>query len=487
VVELPVDRPWKLVLTDEQYTRLWAHLFPGDRDEHAAVLHCGVAVSDRHVRLLTRELKLAIDGVDFVRGDRSYKKLRAEFITNEILDHRNLSTVYLAVHNHGGTDRVAFSDVDLNSHERGYPALLDLVNGPPVGAIVCALNAVAGDIWLPNGKRVPLTSTIVVGPQRRVLTPKPISTRVAVDGSFERQTRLFGRVGQGLLQTSKVGVVGLGGVGSLVAQQLGRLGVGEVILIDFDRLELSNVSRVVGSKPSLLLRLLDRLPIESRLRRFLWRFSPRKVDIGARIVREPGSSRPRKIFGSVVTDANAKELIDCDYIFLAGDQHSARLVVNEIGHQYFIPYTQLGAKVPADPDTGEIGEVYSVERPVWPTDGCLWCNGLIRRARLEEEAKSERQLRAQRYVDDPEVRAPSVISLNAVTASLAVNTFLFYLTGLHEPNAFRGTVRYISRKRELVQEMPRKSASCPFCGLNDESAFALGDLRELQTTSLDNS
>ncbi len=422
MAEYPIDRPWKLVLTDQQHDRLWAHLFPGDCDEHAAVLHCGIAVSDRHVRLLTREITLARDGIDFVRGIRSYKKLRAEFITNEILDHRDQSTVYLAVHNHGGSDQVAFSDVDLDSHERGYPALLDLVGGPPVGAVVCATNAIAGDIWLPNRRRVRLDSAIIVGPSRRVLTPESTMAAGTADGLFDRQTRLFGNAGQALLSASKVAVVGLGGIGSLVAQQLGRLGVGEVILVDFDRLELSNVSRVVGSRPTWLLRILDRLPVASRIRAFLWRFSPRKVDISARVVREPGGTKVEKVFGSIVSRANAKKLTDCDFIFLAGDQHSARLVVNELTHQYLIPYSQLGAKVPADPHSGEIGEVFSVERLVWPADGCLWCNGLIRRARLEEEAKSENQLRAQRYVDDPDVRAPSVITLNAVAAALSVNT-----------------------------------------------------------------
>lgn len=484
MVKFPIDRPWKLVLTDEQHSRLWAHLFPGDGDEHAAVLHCGIAVSERQVRLLTREVRLAIDGVDFVRGVRSYKRLRAEFITNEILDHRDLSTAYLAVHNHGGIDHVAFSDVDLDSHERGYPALLDLTDGPPVGAVVCALNALAGDIWLPDRKRVPLDSAIVIGPRRRVLTPEPRMARAPADGSFDRQTRLFGEEGQALLRSAKVAVVGLGGVGSLVAQQLGRLGVGKVVLVDFDRLELSNVSRVVGSKPTLLLRLLSRLSPSSRLRRLLWRFSPRKVDIAARVIRQAGSTKVETVFGSVVADANAKRLSDCDYIFLAGDQHSARLVVNELAHQFLIPFTQLGAKVPSDAKTGEIGDVFSVERPVWPTDGCLWCNGLIRRTRLEEEAKSAEQLRAQRYVDDPEVTAPSVITLNATTASFAVNTFLFHLTALHQSHAFRGTVRYLPRERQLVQELPRRSTSCQFCGLGEESAFALGDLRELQTTSL---
>ena len=58
---------------------------------------------------------------------------------------------------------------------------------------------------------------------------------------------MFGAAGQHILQASKVAVVGLGGVGSLVAEQLARLGVGNIVLIDPDEIESSNLSRVVGA------------------------------------------------------------------------------------------------------------------------------------------------------------------------------------------------------------------------------------------------
>ena len=46
-----------------------------------------------------------------------------------------------------------------------------------------------------------------------------------------------------LLRQARVSVVGLGGLGSNVAMWLARLGVGHLQLIDFDRVELSNLNR----------------------------------------------------------------------------------------------------------------------------------------------------------------------------------------------------------------------------------------------------
>ena len=42
--------------------------------------------------------------------------------------------VYLAAHNHASDQEVGFSRIDLQSHERGYPALLQIARGMPVGA-----------------------------------------------------------------------------------------------------------------------------------------------------------------------------------------------------------------------------------------------------------------------------------------------------------------------------------------------------------------
>src|SRR5208282_2101905 len=63
----------------------------------------------------------------------------------------------------------------------------------------------------------------------------------------DRQILLFGSAGQQRLQAAKVGVIGLGGVGSLLVEYLSRLGIGRFVIADQDQLQASNFSRVVGS------------------------------------------------------------------------------------------------------------------------------------------------------------------------------------------------------------------------------------------------
>lgn len=60
---------------------------------------------------------------------------------------------------------------------------------------------------------------------------------------FERQTLLIGKKAQRSLQKKTVAIIGLGGLGSPIAMYLARLGLKKLILIERDKVELSNLAR----------------------------------------------------------------------------------------------------------------------------------------------------------------------------------------------------------------------------------------------------
>ncbi|MCE4620007.1 MAG: HesA/MoeB/ThiF family protein [Desulfurococcales archaeon] len=62
---------------------------------------------------------------------------------------------------------------------------------------------------------------------------------------YSRQLSLLGVEGQNRLDSSRVAVVGLGGLGSIVSQYLVAAGVGHVKIIDGDVVEPSNLNRQV--------------------------------------------------------------------------------------------------------------------------------------------------------------------------------------------------------------------------------------------------
>lgn len=62
---------------------------------------------------------------------------------------------------------------------------------------------------------------------------------------YDRQIRIFGVEGQEKLKKNKVAIVGIGGLGSPVAYYLAAAGVGELLLIDEQTPELSNLNRQI--------------------------------------------------------------------------------------------------------------------------------------------------------------------------------------------------------------------------------------------------
>lgn len=465
-----------VVIAEEMFRELHAHLFPGDGDEHGAVLGVQRVDSPRGTRLLARRLYLAQDGRDYVPGERGYRMLTATFVRDTVLECADAGLGYVAVHCHPGAGATSLSRDDLASHHRGYPALRDLLDGAIAGGIVFSLDDVDGDIWHPGGERTPLCAVTVPG--YPPLTLGRILAGRRADPRYDRQALLFGDHGQEVLRGQKVGVIGAGGAGSLILQYLGRLGVGHIVAIDPDRAELTNLPRLVETSYWSAGGWFAE-PQRARILRAIGRSLARpKVKLAARSVRRASpQTRVDAIVGDVTYAEVAAAILDCDYIFLAADSMQARLVFNAIVHQYLIPGVQVGAKVQVNPVDGSVIDVFSVVRPVIPGSGCLWCNELISPTGLQEEALSPAERERHRYVDEDAVSAPSVITLNGVAASHAVNDYLIGVVGLADRDRPLRWTRTNALTGEVMREIPRRDGECIEC----RGRLGAADARRLHT------
>jgi len=441
-------------ISRQDFDRVFNHLYPGDGDEHGAVLLAGISQYKDKFTLHVREVHLAREGTDYVEGKIGYRALHPTFIHKLITRARDEKLAYLAVHNHASDLSVAFSQIDLDSHKRGYPALLQISKGIPVGALVFGRRSIEADVWLANGVRLGLAEAVVVGNTIQRLKPSPAKKVTTVESTYDRQIKMFGKAGQAELANCRVAILGLGGIGSLVAEYLARLGVRHFCLVDDDRIEKSNLSRVVGAS--------------------MWdaRKETAKINIAKRnILRANPRAQIQLIKNDIAKDSVAKELVACDYLFLAADSMRARLVFNALVHQYLIPGVQLGSKIRSS-SNGMLVDVMSANRPVRPGIGCLWCNQLIDMNILAKEAKTDEERKAQAYGVEEE--NPSVISLNAISAAHAVNDFLLdYLNLRPEPELLHyEESHFLNRKIGRVQ--PRRDIECSECS-QEGLRYARGD------------
>lgn len=236
------------------------------------------------------------------------------------------------------------------------------------------------------------------------------------EGRFDRQIRLFGLEGQVALERCRVGIVGLGGLGSHVAQQLVYLGIRHFALLDMDRLTSSSLNRVVGATPEDV--------TAGRL----------KVDVAYRAIRairrDAVISSASQSFISELGFATAQKV---DFLFGCVDDDPTRFVINEFAQAYEIPYMDLATDT--NPEAG--GRVGFGGRIVYSVRGerCLVCTDVLDRGALDRAFSTEVQ-QAERDaiygvpLADLGEPGPAVVSLNGTIASLAVTEFMVEQAGL---------------------------------------------------------
>ena len=457
---------WTATIAERDYGALHACLFRPDHDEHAAFLFAGLHRVGDDGRLLIRRVVPVADE-DFSASRRgAYRAISARAIARaaRLCDDQGLCLLW--AHSHPlSNDRVGFSPDDLDSHERMHPHLLDMTHGRPVAGLVLGETSVAGEIWLPNTEPVRLESMRVVGPHLRDLRPEPLEAEPA-EGRFARQVLLFGDVGQAILRRMTVAIAGAGGGGSLIAETLTHLGVGRIIAIDFDRVSQSNLSRVVGATRE------D--AAQGRLKTEVLEDLVARIDPAVAVT---------PIYGDITYTDDALRLAEADFAFLATDTTFARYAFNAITHQYLIPGIQVGSKVSDDDATGAIDLIHVMERPVTLAGACLDCSGAINRDQLRREQLSDAERQAQDYVQGAGAEAvddPSVITLNAISTSLATTDFLMMVTGLLNAPATLEHQAYYPQTRELRRRPYDPQPDCRWCDPSSPAShFAKGDLEQL--------
>ncbi|HWH09618.1 MAG TPA: ThiF family adenylyltransferase [Solirubrobacteraceae bacterium] len=338
--------------------------------------------------------------------------------------------------------------------------MINMTGGMPVASLVLGTASVAGEVWMPGGSVADLDHLDVVGARTARLTASPLATPRS-SARFARQVLMFGAEGQATLRSMTVAVVGAGGGGSLLVQSLAHLGVGRLIIIDFDRVDITNLSRIVGATPR-----------DAHRRRL-------KVDVLRRLARSIDPDIDvMAIAGDITCVADARALLAADYVFSATDTQFARFAVNAICHQYLIPGAQVGAKVVTGDDDA-VQLAYAMHRPIDLGGACLECGGAIDPEALRREQLDDVERRAQAYVHAPAGTAildPSVITLNSAAVAMAMLDFQLSATGMFPPRTRLAHRIYHAPERALRERQAAVRPGCRWCDRHVAGgAFARGD------------
>lgn len=370
--------------------------------EHCAVLYAEeVTRADGMVRLLVRDIDVpkpedyAIQAIDRT-------ELKPEFVAR--ITKRALLKQWSLIfaHSHPGLHRPEFSLTD-NAGEKVLAAFLTKRG---LHSNHAALVVSKGGMRARGLGAQEEIDVISVGKIISVeSTAQACESEIAKQ--FDRQVRAFGADGQRLLQRLHVGIVGLGGTGSILAQQLVHLGIRDFILIDPDTIEETNLNRVVGANYTDI--------------------GTSKIDVVARyLTAHSDDTIVRKIPGNVVRAAIAKELCDTDVIFSCTDSHGSRSVIQQIAYQYLIPCIDMGSTITTD--DGKVTGIFGRVQLLSPGEPCLWCCNLLDPEQVRRDMMSDVERRLDPYIQGAEEPAPSVVWLNGTVVSLAVGMLMAVMT-----------------------------------------------------------
>jgi proteasome lid subunit RPN8/RPN11 len=237
----------RLLVPTDVFTEVQAHLLSQkDQAEEVALLFAHKVVTGRTKGLVVaRWVPVPPEAFIIQRPDQF--EVDSNFIVRHVKQARSRSESILLAHSHpGDPDVPIFSYADSRGEGNLYPLLQARLPGRLHGAAVFSPDGVTARLVEPTGTVYPAVIR-VVGRQSRTYTPANDSVPQAPDPLRSRQELIWGSHGQGLLRGLTVGIIGAGGTGSLVAQQLIHLGVGHLIVVDPQILGESNIARVVGS------------------------------------------------------------------------------------------------------------------------------------------------------------------------------------------------------------------------------------------------
>ncbi len=445
------EKGFFVAVTSSDWDRLLEGLFTADGHENAAVLLCGVSDTESELRLLVRKV-VHVPQHQYDIREPLRLKVSSRFYNEIITECLETGLIPIIIHSHPFDGEAWYSSADDFGESRLLPVLKALLPDAIPASLLVTRTAVTGRFHDGHEFRN-LSGIRFVGEKFFVRRFDDLVSASASD-VYDRQIRAFGDIGQQRIRDLKSAVIGTGGIGSMVAEQLARVGVEDLMLVDNDFIEKSNLSRVVGATKADVGR--------------------NKAEVISRHLSETCGTKTSVISDSAIKQEVLLRLRDRDVIFLCVDNDQTRSILNRFSHQYLIPTIDFGTRL--DAREGTVTSAAGRVSIVGPDVTCLRCSHHISSERIRAESLSDperAELVKEGYVMGIDEPAPAVISINTVVAGLGVTGALNMVVGLTGGPNFPGQI-YDARTGSTFAITAVHESGCDVCDAVD-GVKGLGD------------
>jgi molybdopterin/thiamine biosynthesis adenylyltransferase len=391
-----------LIKTDGQEDLVFALWFPSKgSDRLTALIHTPI---------------FPLEGDRQRHGNASFNPQYFERVCEKAVAKLGCGIAFM--HSHPGPGWQLMSSDDVRAEMKIAGATHAVTDLPLVGLTVGSDGTWSARMWPYLGAksydRQWCSSVRSVGSSLRVDFADHIVPRPTFREMFKRTITVWGEDNHASLARLRFGIVGLGSVGSIVAETLARMGMQRFVLIDFDEVQPHNLDRLLGA-------------VESDVGKL-------KIEIAERQIKQSGTAEDIEVTPvpySVAEELGYRAALDCDVIFSCVDRPRPRSILNHFAYAHLVPVIDGGIDVRFK--HGQFSGVDWQLQTVAPGRPCLECIGAFLPGDVATEMEGK--------LDDPSYlrglpanhrfkRNENVFPFSANLASLEVLQMIELVTGI---------------------------------------------------------
>jgi molybdopterin-synthase adenylyltransferase len=354
-------KTFSVVMTDEIHQQLFAHLFREDEQEDLSfATYLPSSGANRNSGMLS-QIILPEEDERNVHGNVGFMPHYFERVL-KIAGERKEGIAFL--HSHPASGWQGMSEDDVVAETRISPSVMGVTGYPLLGLTLGTDGAWSGRFWIKDEhekrkfNRNWCDTVRVIGKKLTIIYNDSLLPPIFDSAKQLRTISAWGSKTQEDLSRLKIGIIGLGSVGSIVAEILARTGISNFTLIDFDAVEEKNLDRITNVFKEDIGRAKV-LAVADGIRRSA---TAPKIEINC-------------CEYSICEKLGFETALDCDIIFSCVDRPWPRQVVNFIAYAHLIPVIDGGILVRTNKrNTNIIGADWKAQT-VGYKRACLECLG----------------------------------------------------------------------------------------------------------------
>jgi len=351
---------YSVAIKETDHNQVYTHLIRRDRQEDLCFGLYQISTSPGRKTAVINQIIYPEQGDRNIHGNVSFT---SQFFDRVISLALKQQCGICFMHSHLTNGWQDMSDDDIDAEQNMAPRIKAVTGLPLVGLTLSRDHFWSARFWSKTAARTysrfDCGDVRVVGKAFRVSHYDKFYPSLIWDEAFTRTISAWGQQKQTSVARLKVGIVGLGSVGSIVAEALIKTGVRHLTLIDFDTVKRKNLDRLNGIGNA----QIGQLKVNA-IKTYLLSIASNTDDLTIEVV-------PYSIAEKTAGD----EALGCDILFSCVDRPWPRMILNSISFANYIPIIDGGIDCSINKKGDNLAQARWKTHTVSPNRRCLCCLG----------------------------------------------------------------------------------------------------------------